>query len=126
MKTDTNNANRRNKKLTFKNKAPCRSFISKIKNIFIVIDNVEDLDIVMLMDNLLEYSENYSMTSRRLWNYYRDEVNDAANEIVAKNMKMKNNSKTTSKSFEYKTKIIGITPENNNRVDTEVAVPLKC
>ena len=29
---------------------------------------------------LLEYSDNYSKTSGSLWNYYRDEVNDDANE----------------------------------------------
>ena len=37
----------------------------------------------MPTNNLLEYCDNYSMTSRSLWNYYRDEVNDDANEIVA-------------------------------------------
>ena len=26
------------------------------------------------MYNLLEYSDNYSMTSKSLWNYYRDEL----------------------------------------------------
>ena len=35
------------------------------------------------MYNLLEYSDNYSMTSVSLWNYYRDEVHDAANEDAA-------------------------------------------
>ena len=52
------------KEVAFKNNAPFRSCISKINNT--LIDNVEDLDIVMLMYNLLEYSQNYSMTSRRL------------------------------------------------------------
>ena len=33
-------------------------------------------DIVMLTYNLLEYSQNYSVASRRLWNYYRDEIDD--------------------------------------------------
>ena len=33
----------------------------------------------MPMYNLLEYSNNYSMTTRSLWDYYRDEVNDNAN-----------------------------------------------
>ena len=42
------------------NNAPFRSCISKINNTF--IDNAEDLDIVMPMYNLLEYSDNYSMT----------------------------------------------------------------
>ena len=32
------------------------------------------------MFNLLEYSENYSKTSGSLWNYYRNEINDFANE----------------------------------------------
>ena len=34
----------------------------------------------MTMNNLLEYSDNYSMASVRLWNFYRDEVNDDASE----------------------------------------------
>ena len=68
--TGTNAKNRRNKKLTFKN-AP---FTSCITNTF--IDSAEDLDIVMRMYNLLEYTDNYSATSRSLWNYYRDEIND--------------------------------------------------
>ena len=42
----------------------------KINNIF--IDNAEDLNIAKPMYNLLECSNNYSMTSRSLWNYYRD------------------------------------------------------
>ena len=37
-------------------------------------------DIFMTMYNLLEYSNNYSIASRSLWNYYRDEVNDDVNE----------------------------------------------
>ena len=38
----TNDANKRNKKLTFKNNAPFRSCMSKINSTF--IDNVKDLD----------------------------------------------------------------------------------
>ena len=39
---------------------------------------------------------------------------------------MTNNNKTiTSKSFEYKPRIIGRTPNDNNALDTEVVVPLK-
>ena len=59
--TNTNAANRRNKKLTFKNNGPLRSCISQINNAF--VDNAEDLDIVIPMYNLLEYSDNHSMTS---------------------------------------------------------------
>ena len=78
---DTNYDNTNNKKLSFKNNALFRSSISKIGNIF--IDNAEGLDVVMPMYNLLECSENCSMTSESLWNYYRDEVNVNANEINA-------------------------------------------
>ena len=45
--------------------------ISKINGV--KIDNAEDLDIVMSMYNLLEYSKNYTKTIGSLWNYYRDE-----------------------------------------------------
>ena len=44
------------------------------------LENVEDLNIVMPLHNLLKYSDNYSMASESLWNYYRDEVNDNVNE----------------------------------------------
>ena len=68
--TGTNSNNRRNKKPTFKNNASFISRISKINNAF--IDNAKDLDIVMPMCNLLEYSNNYYMTSASLWNHYKD------------------------------------------------------
>ena len=56
-------------------------------------------------------------------------MNNDANEIVA-NGTMNNRKRKTSKSFEYKTKIIGRifdnnNNNNNNKLDTEVVVPLK-
>ena len=63
-------AKKRNEILAIKTNGPFRSCISKIHNTF--IENAKDLDIVMPMYNLLEYSDNYSMTSWSLWNYYRD------------------------------------------------------
>ena len=71
---DPTNANY-DKKLAFKNNAPFTSCISKINNT--LIDNAEDLDIVIPMFNLLEYSENYRKTTGSLWNYYRDEPNNS-------------------------------------------------
>ena len=62
----------------------------------------------MLMYNLLECSESYSMTSGSLWNYYRDEINDDVNENTYNN-RINNNKTITSKSFEYETKLIGRT-----------------
>ena len=122
--TGTNNANRRNQKLIFKYNASFRLCISKVNNIF--IENAEDLDIVMPTYNLLEYSDNYSMTSGSLWNNHRDEVNDFANENDdANNFRINKNKATPSNSFEYKTKLIGSTTNNDYRLDAEVAVPLK-
>ena len=57
----------------FKNNAPFINCISKINGV--KIDNGEDLDVVMPMYNLLEYSKNYRNTTGSLWNYYRDEPN---------------------------------------------------
>ena len=62
--------NAHDKKLAFKNNAPFVSFISKI--IDTLIGNAEDLDIVMLMYDLLEYSKNYLKTTGNF--YYRDET----------------------------------------------------
>ena len=49
---------RKNRPLTFKNNPSFISCISKINGV--LIENEEDLDTVMLMYNLLEYSKNYS------------------------------------------------------------------
>ena len=95
----------------------------KINNTF--VHNAEDRDIVMPMYNQLEYSDNYSMTSGNLWNYYRDEINDYMNENDANNNRINNNKTIASKSFEYKTKIKGRTPNDNNSLNAEVVVLLK-
>ena len=60
-----------------------------------MVDNAEDLDIVIPMYNLLKYSENYSMTSESLWNYYRDEIDN-----------INDNGWINFKSFKYKIKIV--------------------
>ena len=75
--------------------------------------------------SMLEYSNIDSMTSESLWNYYRDEVNYSANETDDNDNNTNNEKTTTTKSFEYKTKIIGSTPNNNNRLNAEVVVPLE-
>ena len=87
------NANKRNKGTAFKNNAPFISCISKINNT--LIDNAKDLDVVMPMYNLLEYSKNYRKTTGSLWNYYRDEPSGPLS--------------LDSESFKYKTSITGNT-----------------
>ena len=79
----------------------------------------------MSMYNLLEYCGNYSMTSGSLWNYYIDVINDSVIEINSAGDNRNNHKTITSNSFEYKTKIIGRTPDDNNTLDTEVVVLLK-
>ena len=79
----------------------------------------------MPMYNLSEYSDNYSITSGSLWNYYRDEINDDENKNDNNHNKINNNKTITSKSFKYKTKRKGSTPNNNNILHAEVVVPLK-
>ena len=85
---------------------------SKINSAF--INNAEHLHIFMPMYNLLKYSDNYSMTSRSLWNYYRDEINGDENENNAANNRINNNKVVTNKSFEYKTKLIRSMPNDNS------------
>ena len=58
-------ANNTNKIVILKNCAPFTNCISEINHR--QADNAKDLDIVMPMHNLIEYSDNYSKTSGRLW-----------------------------------------------------------
>ena len=55
------------KKLVFENNAPFINCISKINAV--QIDHAEDLDAVIPMHNLLEYSKTYRKTTGSLWNY---------------------------------------------------------
>ena len=64
----------KNSFLAFKNNTPFTNCISKINNV--LIDNAEDLDLVMPMYNLLEYSKNYRKTTGRFSSYYRHEPNN--------------------------------------------------
>ena len=118
----TNNANNNafgNKKLVFKNDAPFINCISKINGV--KIDNAEDLDFVMPMYNLLEYSKNYRKTTGSLWNYYRDQPNSniSDNNIT--------HSILNSESFGYKANFMenGVTHDNLTKNDVKIVVPLK-
>ena len=53
-----------NKKVIFKNCAPFSNCISEINNT--QVDNAKDIDIVMPMYNLIEYSDNYAKTTGSL------------------------------------------------------------
>ena len=108
------------KKLIFKNNAPFIKCISKINGK--KIDNAEDLDVVMAMYNLLEYSKNYRKTTGSLWNYYRDEPNSSTDDDDNITHSILN-----SESFDYKANFMenGVTHNNLTKNDVKVVVPLK-
>ena len=67
-------ADERDKGVAFKNCMPFINCISEINNT--QADNAKDIDIVMTMYNLIEYSDNYAKTTGSLWQYLRDEPDD--------------------------------------------------
>ena len=64
----------RNIGVVLKNWAPFTKCIYRINNTD--TDNAQDIDIVILMYNLMEYSDNYPKTSGSLWQYYKDDPNN--------------------------------------------------
>ena len=101
-------ADERDKGVAFKNCAPFTNCISEINNT--QIDNCKDIDIVMPLDSLLQYGDNYAKTSGSLWQYYRNKPDD---------------NLADSESFKSKLKITRKTPNNGNEKDVEIMVPLK-
>ena len=88
------------KKIIFKNCAPFTNCISEINNT--QVDNAKDIDIVMPMYNLIEYSDNYAKTSESLWQYCLDipavDNNNAILDFTGNNL---------TDSFNFKVKITG-------------------
>ena len=135
---------KQNRPLILKNNAPFVSCITRINGELIEDADIyaDDLDIVMPMYNLLEYSKNYRKTIGLLYNYYRDELSDDANNDNFANINVVN-----SEAFKYKNKIIGNTynvnstgvpaaggnrepnpnyiANNSGKKSIEVAIPLK-
>ena len=101
-------ADGRDKVVAFKNCAPFTNCISEINNT--EVDNAKDIDIIMSMYNLIEYSDNYAKTSGSLRQYFIDEPKDNLGD---------------SESFKSKIKITGKTPAAGNVKDVEIMVPLK-
>ena len=120
---------KRNRPLILKNNAPFVSCITRINGE--LIEDPDDLDIVMSMYNLLEYSKNYRKTIGSLYNYYRDESSNDADDNNFDNIKV-----ASSNTFKYKNKIIGNTynvnadadgydVNKNGTQEVELAIPLK-
>ena len=128
-----NNANnirdKRNRPLILKNNAPFASCITRINGE--LTEDANDLDIVIPMYNLLEYSKNYRKTIALLYNYYRDELSGDADDNNFDNIKVVN-----SNTFKYKNKITGNTynvdagvdgydVNKNGKQEMELAISLK-
>ena len=119
---------KKNRKLILRNNASFVSCISRINGE--LIEDADDLDIVMPMYNLLEYSKSYRKTIGSLYNYYRYELtNDNNNNFVDRNV-------VNSNTFKYKNKIIdntynvdaaaaGYDANKNGTQEVERAIPLK-
>ena len=105
-----NPRDRQNRPLILQNNAPFISCITRINNE--LIEDADDLDIVMPMYNLFEYSKNYRKTIGSFYNYYRDELNNDANLA-----NFANNNIVSSEAFKYKTKII------DNTYDVHSTIP---
>ena len=85
-----------NTRVAFKNCGPFTKCITHVKDEH--IDGADNLDIIMPMYNLIEYSNNYSDTSGSLWQFKRDEKN--INNGVPVNV-----NTTNSTSFKYKSSL---------------------
>ena len=98
----------------------CASFIKCITKIDgATIDDAEDLDLVMPMYNLIEYSSNYSETTGSLWFYSKDEATKFNADIANSN---------NFKSFECKAELLGNTVAygaNGILRNAAISVPLK-
>ena len=111
-------ANNTNQKILFKNCSRFTNCISKIKNT--QVDNAKDIDIVMPMYNLIEYSGIYSKISGSLWQYckYLPAVNNNGNIVEL-------NGANATDSFNFKAKITDMTGNNGIIKGAEIMHPLK-
>ena len=96
---------------------PFANWITRINNT--EVDDAHDVDVVILIYNLIEYSDNYSKSSGILWQYCRDETALAVNAITDFN-----GANGTTGPFKIKEKITGETG-NNDTKDVEIIALLK-
>ena len=104
-----------NTKVVFKNCAPFEKCRTEINETF--VDDADFINITMPMYNLIEYSDNYSDTSRSLWNFKRDEIERDVDLTI-----------NDASSFKYKANLIGNTNANGanrKKENVKIAIPLK-
>ena len=108
-----------NTKVAFKNCAPFTKCITHINNEH--VDDAENLDIIMPMYILIEYSNNLSDNAGSLWQFKRDES------PVTNDGNLDNVSTNNSTSFKYKSSIFKTLTDDDNGVtkNVKIAAPLK-
>ena len=110
-----------NTNVAFKNCDPLTRCVTHINDEH--VETAENLDIIMPMYNLLEYSNNYADSSGSLCQFKRDKspLNDAGNTL---NVALDN-----STSFKYKASLLGKATDadrdDRSLKNTKVVVPLK-
>ena len=104
-----------NTRLALKNCAPFTNLEISDEH----VDTAENLDIVMPMYNLIEYSDNYQDSSATLYQYKRDEPPEGD--------PIPNLAVNSSSSFKYKMELLGdpVVANNIARRNVKVVVPLK-
>ena len=126
VNNDANNVkDKRNRPLILKNNAPFVSCITSINGE--LIEDADDLDIVMPMYNLLEYSKNYRQTIGSLYNYYRDELggNDNNNDNTVNSDTFRYKNKITGNTYNVDANVQGYDVNKNGTQKIELAIPLK-
>ena len=88
-------SNNANNEILSKTCAPFADYINEINSM--QIDNAKDIDVLMNMYNLIEYSENYSQTYGSSWQNYRDQPALNNGDIITFPVNY-----DTSLSFKYK------------------------
>ena len=110
---------KRNRPLILKNNAPFVSCITRING-----ELIEDA-------NDLEYSKNYRKTIGSLFNYYRDELSDDADDNNFDNIKkinsntLKYKNKVTGNTYNVDAGVDGYDVNKNVKQEIELATPLK-
>ena len=96
----------------FKNCAQFEKCSTEINETF--VDETDFINITVPMYNLIEYSDNYSVTSGSLWQFKRDEITNNA-DVIHDNASL----------FKYKANLIGNTEANGTKNGVKIAIPLK-
>ena len=101
-----------NTNLAFKNCAPLKECSTEINDTRVGKPNF--INIIMPMYNLIEYSDNFSDTSKSLWGFKRDEINTNVNVGTS-----------SSSSLKYKSSIIGNTEADGTKIWSKTSYTVK-